>query len=288
MKRIILIFTLLLAVFLTACSSEEQKHYENALQQAKEEITAGNFAASYELLTEAISTGYKEKTEAKSLLHQLEQYQNLESLLDEGKFADVYETVESISQMENGSSVIIKKAKQFQENVEQEEKQFNEMQATVDEALNLVEDGKYEEANHLLKALDFTNYEASYYEALKTTVKETMEANDQEIAKIQAEQQRQKAEAEKKAKEEAERKNNMLNWTDAEIERYIAQHFQMHVDHVVVIVYDRTSSSYKIEARENGLAFGKNHDPMLGLFEVRADGKLYKQDIFTGDYIQVN
>lgn len=202
MKKIILLMTVLIAIVVTGCSNEEQKNYEHAMQQAKEQITEENFAEAHEFLTEAISTGYEENSEAKNLLNQLEQYQSLENLVDEGKLEEVLEIIENIAQIENGSTVISNKAKEFQEIVEH--------------------------------------------------------------------------------------KINMLNWTDEEIEQYIADYFHMEVDHVIVFVYDRTSSSYKIEARENGLAFGKYHDPALGFFEVRADGKLYKQDIFSGDYILVN
>lgn len=295
MKKILI--TVLIALLLVACTSKEQKAYEDALQQAKDKITAEEFNEAHDQLTEAIATGYKETTEAQNLLDQLQQYQSLESLLSEGKFEEVYEVIEAISQIENGSSVITAKAKEFKEMTEQQEQQFNKLQGKVDKALKLVEVEKYDKANEQLKALDLSGYEESYYESIKTTITETIAANDKQIAAIKAEEERkaeearQKAESEKKAKEEAAQINSMLNWTYDEIEQYIADYFEMNINHVIVEVYDRTNSGYSIEARQHNAAMGVGDPgvaPALGFFEVRADGKLYQMDVVSGDYIRVN
>lgn len=303
MKKTLLFLTVLIAILLAACTSEEQKAYEDTLQQAKDKITAEEFSVAQSLLTIAISSGYEESTEAQTLLDQLEQYQTLENLLNEGKFEEVYETIEDILQIEDGSTVIAAKAEEYKVITEKQQQQFNELQTKVDESFKLVKDEKYNEANEYLKALDLTEYQASYYESMKTTITETIASNEEQIAKMKAEEQRkaeeerkaeearQKAEAEEKAKAEEARKNNMLNWTYEEIHQYIANYFNMNVNHVIVEVYDRTNSGYNIEARQDNAALGQgdpNVAPALGFFEVRADGKLYKMDILSGNYIQVN
>jgi hypothetical protein len=313
MKKLLLLITVLLTFFLAACTSEEQKAYEDALQKAKDQITAEEFVEAQSLLTKAISTGYEESTEAQNLLEQLIQYQTLESLLNKGEFEKVYKAIETISQIENGSLVISSKAEEFKSITEKHEQQFSELQAKVDESLKLVEDEKFDEANEQLKALDLTEYQGNFYESIKTAIKEAIDSNDNVIAEIKAEEQRiaeekrraeaerkaeearqkAKAEAEAKAKAEAEaaRNNNMLNWSYDKIHQYIADYFNMNVNHVLVDVYDRTNSGYSIEARQDNAALGKgdpNVAPALGFFEVREDGKLYKMDIVSGDYILVN
>ena len=298
MKKASLLFIVLIVLLLAACTSKEQKAYEEGLQQAKDKITAEEFDEAQDLLTKALNTGFEESTEVQNLLDQLQQYEKLESLLSEGKFEEVYKAVEAISQIKNGSTVITTKAIEFKEAVEQEQQQFNELQAKVDESLKLVEDKKYEEANGKLKALNLTEYKESYFLPLTTVITETITSNEEEIAVIKAEEQRkaeesrQKAEAEKKAKEEAASKNNMLNWTYEELDAYMSDYFGMKDEYVMVDVYDRTSSGYQMEVRQNNAAMGGEADPdvspMLGMFEVRVDGKLYKSDYLTGEYIPVN
>ncbi len=94
-----------------------------------------------------------------------------------------------------------------------------------------------------------------------------------------------------KVQAEEANKSNMLNWTNEEIQQYIANYFEMNSNYVIVEVYERTDSGYSIEARQDNAALGKGDPgvaPALGFFEVHADGKLYKMEIVSGDYILVN
>ncbi|MFD2214986.1 hypothetical protein [Metabacillus endolithicus] len=296
MRRILLLIIVLIVSLLVACTSEEQKVYEDALQQAKDKITAEEFVEAQRLLTKAVSAGYEESAEAGHILDQLQQYQELEDLLNEGKFEEVYKAIDGISQIENGSTIISTKAKEFRATTEQHQQQYNRLQTKINESLKLVDNEKYDEANEQLMALDLTDYQASYYESIKTTIAETIASNNKQIAAaIKAEEQRRAEEArqlaEEKARAEAARKNNMLNWTDEEIEQYIADYLGMNANHVIVEVYDRTNSGYSIDTYQDNEALG-NGDPgvatALGFFEVRDDGKLYKMDILSGDYILLN
>jgi uncharacterized FlaG/YvyC family protein len=310
LKKLLMLLMILMVILLAACTSEEQKAYEDALKKAKDKIAAEEFAFAEDLLLAATSTGYEESTEAQNLLEQLEQYQTLDSLLNEGEFEEVYHAVEAISQIENGSSVISSKAEEFKTTTENHQQQLNELQEKVDESLKLVEKEKFDEANERLKALDLTAYQESFYESIKTAINKAIASNDDRIAEIKAEEQRraeeqqrkaeeerkaeearQKAEAEEKANAEAARNNNMLNWPYEKIQQYIADYFNMNVNHVIVEVYDRTSSGYSIEARQDNAALGKGDPgvaPALGFFEVREDGKLYKMDILSGNYNLAN
>lgn len=284
--------------------NKEQKAYEEALQQAKEKIQSEEFVEAKELLTKAIASGYEENSEAKSLLEQIERYEKLESLLSEGKFDEALQEIEAIISINNGSTVISKKAEEFRAKVEEKQQQYVEIETTVNEALELVKENKYEEANEKLKGIDLTKYEDSYFNELKTTVNETIAENDKQIAAIKAEEQRKaeeerkraeaerkaKEEAERKAKEEAERKKNKLNWSYDEIHRYIADYFGHDPNHVIVEVYDRSSTGYKIEARHDNAAAGQgdpNVAPALGFFIVDENGRLYQMDIVSAEYVLV-
>ena len=56
-------------------------------------------------------------------------------------------------------------------------------------------------------------------------------------------------------------KNSMLNCTYEEIHAYLAKYFDMNPSHVIVEVYDRTNSRYRIEASQDNEAMGKEGGP---------------------------
>ena len=62
MKKALLLFTVLIVLLLAACTSKEQKAYEEGLQQAKDKITAEEFDEAQDLLTKALDTGFEEST----------------------------------------------------------------------------------------------------------------------------------------------------------------------------------------------------------------------------------
>lgn len=286
-RKLIIILSLLL-LFMVACSSKEQREYEDLLEQAKGKIIEEEFNVAYNLLTEAIAIPYEKNEEVKDLHNQLKQYRELDELLDEGKFKDTYEVVKTILKIENGSSIIEEKAIDFEDKTKKAEKQYKELENKIDKALALAKDKKYTEANKLLEEIELSNYEASYYNSIKKTIKDTIDSNNEQIEK---EKQRKKKLAEQKKREEEERKNNMLSWSNKEVEQYMANYIGMDMDHLLIEIYNRTDSGFSVEVRQNNAAMGlgdPNVAPALGFFEVRKDGKLYELDRLTGAYHRVN
>ncbi|MCL1698182.1 MULTISPECIES: hypothetical protein [unclassified Lysinibacillus] len=198
-KTALLIGVLLL---IGGCSSKSNAVYEESIQKGLDAIAEDNFSKAEGLFE--MATKAKEKDpKAKALLNQVQLILKSDDLMKENKIDEALKSLEQSIEVEEGSKVIVSKARDKKEVLLSHQKGQTHYNTLLTDAKNLTQSGDYQKANgkldELLKA-DLSQFASIKDEATKLKESNNTIIRNAEVAQAQKNAQaQQNAQAQKNA-----------------------------------------------------------------------------------------
>lgn len=212
-----IVFLLGLTLTLIGCSSS--KVYEEMMAKGLDRIEKEEFAKAESFFEMALEEK-PEDEQAKVLLQQTQQIQQVLEEFSDGKLDKVEKIINEIIDKDNGSKLLVEKAEAIQEEIQAYKSNKKDYLLSLESAKKQVNDQGFDSALEILDTLLQQDLSHPFYMAVKQEItsfkEEVIIARDKAIAAAKAEEERKvalerKAEEERraqelKAKEEEERK----------------------------------------------------------------------------------
>jgi len=204
MKTKIFAFALLL-LFAIGCSNqaydEAMQKGINALENEKYEEAAGFFQQA---LAEK-----KDDEQAETHLKQTKEFIAANKKFDAGKLEEAIDALKKVTEMENGSDVLVKRAEKLQKEIEQLNEKRTAYEEAYEQAKAQFDKEKYHEAIHILEKQLQEDLSHPAFESIKQKFEALLETA-KENAQKQAEEEKLKKEAEQAAKTAEKQRNQTV------------------------------------------------------------------------------
>lgn len=209
-KKLGLFLLMALLLLLSACS-KNGKLYEENMEKADKSIEANEYEEALTYVKEALSL-IEDDEVALAYEAQLNHFIDSKTFYHDGEFTEAIELLELVLAEDNGSDLLVTRAKEEQDNMTVLQMEMADYEAKLADSMALIDDKQFEEAQNLLRSLEEIYIEHSSFSILT----KKRDKWDKEVVRLieveeekEAERQRKEAE-EKKQKEEEEKQKKQI------------------------------------------------------------------------------
>lgn len=204
MKKIIL---WLIAIFTTLTiygCSKNNEIYEKMMEQGLLQVEKEKYASAANFFEKALEEKPKDD-KATRLIKQIQQLIKAQKEFDEGDFEAAKSSAEEVKKVEGGLEEVLEKAKSLIGQMEDMEKEKEELNTSFDEAKQHFEQGRFDDSLGILDEILENDLGHPFFGELKEDI-DTLKGGVREAKEIALAEAKKKAEAEAKAMAEAEAK----------------------------------------------------------------------------------
>lgn len=193
MKKMMIIVSGLL-LMLSGCSSKNESAFDSAWADGIEALANEEYGKAEAFFETALKE--KDDEKIKAYKDQTEKYQVLEAKMAEGDLETAAELASEINNTKNGSDLLVKKARTFEEEIATARENLNQYEAILVEADKLYNVDNFEACSKKLAEIENVDLSASYYSAVNKKRSDLLALNKEKLTEKQKTEEAAKAESE--------------------------------------------------------------------------------------------